>query len=53
MHKTASERRSDPAYFAPQPTRFTRFMRKFLPWQILRFIWINIKMTILILKSHH
>lgn len=35
------------------PLKNVRFLRKFVPWQIIRFIVINIKMTILILKSHH
>ncbi|MGC9157879.1 MAG: hypothetical protein ACP5FH_02720 [Terracidiphilus sp.] len=30
--------------YATQPTRFTLFMRTFLPWQIWRFIWINLRM---------
>lgn len=30
-----------------------KFMRTCLIWQAVRFIAINIKMTILIVKSHH
>jgi hypothetical protein len=39
-------------YSAPRPTEFTLFLRTFLPWQFLRFIVINIKMTVMIVKSH-
>jgi len=43
----------DDGYFPPVPTGFTIFMRTFLPWQIYRFIVINIKMLGMIRKSHH
>lgn len=41
-----------PQHFAPKPTRMTLFFRTFLPWQIIRFIIVNIRMTGMILKSH-
>jgi hypothetical protein len=34
--------------YATQPTRFTLFMRTFLPWQLWRFAAINLKMMMLI-----
>lgn len=37
---------------APRPTRGTLFLRSFLPWQIVRFIIVNTKMTMMIVKSH-
>jgi hypothetical protein len=40
------------SFYATKPTRFTLFLRTFLPWQILRFIWINLKMVIIIRRSH-
>lgn len=40
------------AYFPPVPTGFTRFMRTFLPWQLIRFAIINLKMLIVVSKSH-
>lgn len=40
------------AFYATKPTGITLFMRTFLPWQIWRFVWINIKMLIIIRKSH-
>jgi len=39
--------------YTPVPSAFTKFMRTCVIWQIVRFIYINIKMTVLILKSHH
>ena len=39
-------------YSAARPTPTTLFFRSFLPWQLLRFIIINIKMTVMIVKSH-
>jgi hypothetical protein len=41
------------AYYPPKPTGLTCFMRKFLPWQMLRFAVINFKMIRLMGKSHH
>jgi len=41
-----------PWFYATKPTRWTRFLRTFLPWQIVRFIVINLKMMILIRRSH-
>ena len=37
---------------APMPTRETRFLRWFLPFQLLRFVWINLKMLRMIQLSH-
>ncbi len=34
--------------YATQPTRGTLFMRTFVPWQIWRFFWINLRMMLLI-----
>lgn len=42
-----------PEYFAPVPTARTRAMRTFIPWQLLRFVVINLKMLRMIGKSHH
>jgi hypothetical protein len=35
------------------PLGFQKFLRTCLLWQAVRFLIINIKMTVLILKSHH
>ena len=40
------------ASYAPLPTSRTKALRTFLPWQIFRFILINIKMFEMISKSH-
>jgi hypothetical protein len=40
-------------FYATTPTRFTRFMRTFIPWQMVRFVWINLKMLRIIARSHH
>jgi hypothetical protein len=39
--------------YATQPTRFTLFMRTFLPWQLRRFFSINLKMILLIGREKH
>lgn len=41
------------AYYAPEPTKFTRFLRTCLLWQFWRFIVINLKILKLLAKSHH
>lgn len=40
-------------FFIPTPTRATRFFRTFLPWQLGRFAWINLKMMRMIGMGHH
>ncbi len=35
------------------PSGTQKFMRTCVLWQIVRFVAINIKMSVLILKSHH
>ena len=39
-------------FYATQPTRFTVFLRTFLPWQVVRFAVINLKMLRIIRRSH-
>ena len=39
-------------YKAMRPGKVRIFLRTFVPWQIVKFILINIKMTKMILKSH-
>lgn len=44
----------DPAFSsATRPTRLTIRLRTFLPWQLLRFAVINLKMLRIIWKNHH
>jgi hypothetical protein len=40
------------ARFATQPTGFTRFMRVFFPYQLWRFLVINLKMMRVIRRGH-
>ncbi|MCB1208409.1 MAG: hypothetical protein KDK97_03725 [Verrucomicrobiales bacterium] len=41
-----------PVAYATVPTPSTRFWRTFAPYQLLRFLVINVKMLRLIFKSH-
>ena len=41
-----------PEFFATKPTGFTRFLRVFLPYQMWRFVVINLKMIRIISKGH-
>ncbi len=46
-------RPSDREFFVPMPSRITLFFRTFLPWQLVRFVWINLKMVRMIGIGHH
>jgi hypothetical protein len=37
---------------AAVPTRWTIFLRTFIPWQMVRFVVINLRMFRLIWRSH-
>lgn len=37
---------------AMKPTRWVLFLRTFWPYQLYRFVWINLKMFRIIFKSH-
>jgi hypothetical protein len=39
-------------FYATRPTGFTIFMRTFIPWQMWRFVMINLKMIGMIRLSH-
>ena len=39
--------------YTPVPGKCTLFLRNCIIWQIIQFAFINVKMTVLILKSHH
>lgn len=41
------------AYYPPAPTVLTRYMRVSLLWQAYRFCVINLKILVLMAKSHH
>lgn len=50
--KPSTKKNSPPEFSAVRPTNFTVFLRNWIPWQILRFLVINLKMTVMIAKSH-
>lgn len=39
-------------FYVTRPTRATVFMRTFVPWQLWRFVAINLKMVGMIRLSH-
>jgi len=39
-------------FYATKPTGFTVFLRTFLPWQLVRFAFLNLKMLRIIRRSH-
>jgi hypothetical protein len=41
------------SFYATKPTRGTLFLRTFLPWQLWRFVRINLGMLRIIARSHH
>jgi len=41
------------SFYATKPTRATVFLRTFLPWQLWRFVRLNLRMIRVIGKSHH
>ncbi|MFN8587210.1 MAG: hypothetical protein U0704_05355 [Candidatus Eisenbacteria bacterium] len=40
------------SFYATKPTPFTVWTRTFLPWQLVRFAVINLRMFVVIGKSH-
>ena len=46
-------RPGEQTYFVPTPSRATVFLRTFLPWQLVRFAWINLKMVRMISIGNH
>ncbi len=40
------------AFYASRPTAATVFLRTFLPWQLWRFVAINLRMLRVIALSH-
>lgn len=39
-------------HLSPRPTARTVALRTFIPWQIVRFVMINLRMMVIIRKSH-
>jgi hypothetical protein len=52
MADVPSRRSSAAELDGPVPTPRTQFLRRFVPWQILRFIAINLRMLRMIGLSH-
>ncbi len=42
----------EPSFEAMVPTPIVKFLRTCLLWQFIRFIVINIKMILVVMKSH-
>ncbi len=42
----------EPSFETMVPTPFVKFMRTCLIWQFIRFVIINIKMLLVVQKSH-
>ncbi len=38
---------------APFPTQRTVWLRTFVPFQLLRFLQLNVRMIRMVLKAHH
>ena len=45
-------RASGAALPAPLPTPRTLFLRRFLPWQLVRFVFLNVRMLRMVSLSH-
>ena len=43
----------DQGAYAPVPTALTRRLRTFVPWQLVRFAVINVRMLRLLWRGHH
>ncbi len=53
MNAPSTDRRHlNESFYATRPTGFTVFLRTFLPWQLVRFAVINLKMILIIGRSH-
>jgi hypothetical protein len=39
-------------HYAPMPTKTTLFRRNFIPWQIVRFFVLNLKILKIVVKGH-
>ena len=48
----ATQPSPDPWSYATKPTAGTIFLRTFLPWQLWRFVVINLRMMSMIRTSH-
>lgn len=51
LHQPAPRHLTE-AFFTVTPTRWTLFLRTFIPYQVIRFVMINLKMLRIIRISH-
>ncbi len=49
---STSDRNDEKLRYVTTPTRRTVFLRTFLPWQLWRFVVLNLKMAEIIRRSH-
>ncbi|MEN8222061.1 MAG: hypothetical protein ABFR36_02275 [Acidobacteriota bacterium] len=52
MKKTKKIKGYSEDSYPPMPTAMTRFWRKFIPWQIFRFIVLNLKVLRIVVGGH-
>ena len=52
IYAAAPKAQMKAAYYATRPTGWTRYLRTSLPWQLVRFVIINLKMIRIIGISH-
>lgn len=50
--KPSSVHPSEQQRHAMKPARWVLFFRTFFPYQLIRFLWINLRMLRMISKSH-
>ncbi len=50
--KSKSRRGYTPESYVPMPTKITLFWRGFIPWQLVRFILLNIKIIKIVVGGH-
>jgi hypothetical protein len=51
-NQRARDEHLNEAFYATKPTGATVFLRTFLPWQLWRFVEINLRMIRIIRMSH-
>lgn len=50
--KFTNRRGYTPESYAPMPTKATLFWRSFVPWQLVRFMLLNIKILKIVVGGH-
>jgi hypothetical protein len=52
MEETKNIRPYEQSFNTMTPSRWVKFLRKCVIWQFIRFVIINVKMLIVVSKSH-